>query len=72
MFVKGHSLQKLKITLYTQPKKSPLSKGLFGDFVLGMGVEPTRPKTHAPQACTSTNSATRVIENIVFLRYANV
>jgi hypothetical protein len=33
--------------------------------VPGMGVEPTRPRTHAPQACTSTNSATRVLK--VFL-----
>ena len=30
-------------------------------LVLGMGVEPTRLSTHAPQACTATNSATRVI-----------
>ena len=30
-------------------------------FVPTMGVEPTRPKTHAPQACTSTNSATWVL-----------
>ena len=34
-------------------KKSP-------SLVPGMGVEPTRPKTHAPQACTSTNSVTQV------------
>ncbi len=30
-----------------------------------MGVEPTRHKTHAPQACASTNSATRVFLNQV-------
>ncbi len=42
-------------------KKGKLPKNLeLSHEVLGMGFEPTRLLTHAPQACTSTNSATRV------------
>lgn len=38
-------------------------------FVPGKGVEPSRPRTHAPQACTSTNSATRVNWCCKYKRY---